>query len=113
METPVMRTELLKVLVEPDRLVSSVEIQEIVMSPGARAPLHFHPCPTVGVITEGAVTFQIEGEAEQYLKAGDPFYEPPGVRVAKFDNEGELPARFVVFYLLGTNEKETVRIVRE
>jgi hypothetical protein len=33
------------------------------------------------------------------------------VRVAKFDNDGDIPAKFVVFYLQEENEKETIRIL--
>lgn len=81
------------------------------MGPGAKAPLHLHPCPTMGVIMEGTITFQIEGEAERHLKAGDAFYEPANVRVAKFNNETQEPAKFVAFYLLGAGESETVRVL--
>lgn len=91
MQTPVTRKELLKALIDPDKRVSRVDVQEIAMGPGAKAPLHLHPCPTIGVITEGVITFQIEGETEQHLKAGDPFYEPANVRVAKFNNETQEP----------------------
>ena len=111
MKTPVARKDLLNALIDPGRLVSRVEIQEITMAPGVKAPLHLHPCPTVGVVTEGCITYQVEGSTGQHLRAGDAFYEPLNVRVAKFDNEGECPAKFVAFYLLGMDEKETVRIL--
>ena len=81
------------------------------MGPGIKAPLHLHPCPTVGVISEGEISFQIEGQPVQHLKVGDAFYEPADVRVAKFNNDGDVPAKFVAFYLLGDTEQETVRIL--
>jgi len=83
------------------------------MGPRMKAPLHLHPCPTVGVISEGTISFQIEGQPVQHLKVGDAFYEPVDVRVAKFDNDSDVPAKFVVFYLLGENEQETVRILNK
>ena len=83
------------------------------MNVGIDAPLHLHPCPTVGVVTEGQIAFEIEGEQTQHLKVGDAFYEPAHVRVAKFNNDGDIPAKFVVFYLLGENEEETVRILEK
>lgn len=92
---------------------SKVEIQEVTMNVGIDAPLHLHPCPTMGVITEGQIVFEIEGEQTQHLKVGDAFYEPADIRVAKFNNEGDTPAKFVVFYLLGQNERETVRILEK
>jgi len=47
----------------------------------------------------------------QHLKAGDAFYEPAHVRVARFDNDGDAPAKFVVHYLLGKNERDTVKVL--
>jgi len=111
MKPSVMRKELLEAILDSGKSVSNVKIQEVTMGPGVKAPLHLHPCPTAGVITEGCITFQIEGKKEQYLKVGDAFYEPADVRVSKFDNESNSPAKFVVFYLLGRDEKETVRIL--
>lgn len=72
-----------------------------------------HPCPTIGVVTEGEIVFQIEGEQAKHLKIGDAFYEPADIRVAKFNNEGAVPAKFFVFYLLGEGETDTVRILEK
>lgn len=111
MTTPVLRKELLTATIDSGKSVSRVEIQEVTMEAGVKAPLHLHPCPTVGVITEGAIAFQIEGQPVQCLRVGDAFYEPADVRVARFDNEGDKPAKFVVFYLLGKDERDTVHIL--
>lgn len=81
------------------------------MGPKQKAPLHLHPSPVVGVVTEGVIAYQIEGEPVQYLKAGDAFYEPANVRVARFDNDGEQPAKFTAFYLLGKDEHELIRML--
>ena len=113
MNQPVMRKELLTAFIDGGKPVTKVEIQEVTMNVEIDAPLHLHPCPTVGVVTEGKIAFEIEGEETKHLKVGDAFYEPADVRVAKFNNEGDTPARFVVFYLLGENEKETVRILEK
>ena len=113
MTQPVLRRELLTALIDGGKPVTKVEIQEVAMNAGIDAPLHVHPCPTVGVVTEGQIAFQIEGQQIQHLKVGDAFYEPAYVRVAKFNNEGDTPAKFVVFYLLGENEKDTVRILEK
>jgi quercetin dioxygenase-like cupin family protein len=111
MIAPVSRKELLTAVMGLDKSVSRVEIQEVTMGPKVKAPLHLHPCPTMGVVTEGIIAFQIEGQAVEFLKSGDAFYEPADVRVARFDNDGDVPAKFVVFYLLGKEEKDTVRIL--
>ena len=113
MNPPVMRNDLLTAVIDSGKDVSRVEIQQVTMAPGIKAPLHLHPCPTVGVITEGTIDFQIEGKAVQHLKPGDAFYEPANVRVAKFNNESDSPATFVVFYLLGEGEKDTIQILTQ
>lgn len=111
MTQPVTRKELLTAIIDGSKTVTEVEIQEITMNVGVDAPLHLHPCPTMGVVTEGQIAFEIEGEKIQHLIVGNAFCEPADVTVAKFNNEGNTPAKFVVFYLLGENEKETVRIL--
>jgi quercetin dioxygenase-like cupin family protein len=113
MTQPVTRRELLTAIVDGGKSVTKVEIQEVTMNVGIDAPLHLHPCPTVGVVTEGKIAFEIEGEPTQHLKIGDAFFEPADVRIAKFNNDGDTHAKFVVFYLLGENEKETVRILEK
>ncbi len=113
MSGQVTRKNLLKAIIDSDKNVSTVEIKEVTMGPKQKAPLHLHPCPTVGAVTEGTISFQIEGRPVQILKAGDAFYEPANVRIVKFDNDTDAPARFVVFYLLGKDEYETVRILPE
>jgi quercetin dioxygenase-like cupin family protein len=113
MTLPIIRNDLLTANIDGGKFVSKVEIQEIVMNVGVNAPVHLHPCPTVGIVTEGIIIFEIEGEQSQYLKIGDAFFEPSDVRVAKFNNNGDIPAKFVAFYLLGENDKETVRILKE
>ena len=46
-------------------------------------------------------------------KAGDAFYEPANVRVARFDNHGDTPARFAAFYLLEKDDQELIQILRK
>ena len=111
MKEPVMRKDLLTAVINGSKPVARVEIQEITMNVGVNAPLHSHPCPTMGVVTEGQIIFEFEDGQTRHLKKGHAFYEPAYARVTKFNNEGNAPAKFVVFYLLGENEKETVRIL--
>jgi len=113
MNAPVSRKALFKAIIEPEKKISAVEIQEVTMGPKQKAPLHLHPCPTMGVVTEGTIAFQIEGQPVQHLKVGDAFYEPARVRVARFDNDGDTPAKFVVHYLLGQDEHETVQVLKK
>lgn len=106
-----MRKTLLKTMIDPEKTVSTILNQEVTIGPNQKSPLHIHPCPTIGIITKGEIAFQIEGKLVQHLKAGDTFYEPANVRIARFDNEEEYPAKFIVYYLLGKGEYETIRIL--
>jgi len=111
MAPKIARRDLLTAAIPSGKTVSRVEIQEVSLGPETPAPLHLHPCPTMGVVLEGEISFQIEGEPVKTLKAGDAFYEPADARVAKFNNDGKTPAKFAVFYLLGEGEIETARIL--
>ncbi len=113
MNQPVTRKELLTAVIERGKPVAKVAVQEVTMSVGVHAPLHLHPCPTMGVVTKGEITFEMEGAPVRHLTVGEAFYEPADVRVAKFNNEGDVPATFVVFYLLGEGETDTVRLLEK
>ncbi len=107
---PVTRKDLLTATLAPGTPVSSVAIQAVTLAPNMKAPLHLHPCPVFGTVTEGKIAFQIEGSPVRHLMAGDAFYEPAHVRVARFDNEGAAPAAFTAIYLLRDRAQERVRI---
>jgi quercetin dioxygenase-like cupin family protein len=47
--------------------------------------LHIHNGPVFGSIETGSAVYQIEGRPETVLGPGDVFYEPEGVRIARFD----------------------------
>ena len=49
----------------------------------------------------------------RHLSAGDAFHEPAGVRIARFDSEGDTPAHFVAFYLLESKSQELTTLVAE
>ncbi len=65
--------------------VARIETRRITLQPGAPAGLHVHSGPVVGSIETGSVTYQLEGQEERVLRAGDVFFEPEGERVARFD----------------------------
>ena len=44
----------------------------------AGAPAHRHPGPAFGYVVEGAIVFEIEGEPQRVVKAGETFWEPGG-----------------------------------
>lgn len=111
--SPVSRRDLLTAQLDRPTTVATVEVKEVVLGPHVHAPLHLHPCPVVGVVREGVIAYQREGEAERLLRPGDAFYEPAQARVARFDNAGEAVAKFTAFYLLGPGQTELLRILPE
>ncbi|GLH72679.1 hypothetical protein GETHLI_11810 [Geothrix limicola] len=108
---PILRKALLLAQVEPGKRTDRVEIQEITLKAGMKAPLHLHPCPVVGLVTAGAICFQIEGGPVQHLKPGEAFFEPAMARVVHFDPEGSASATFIAAYLLEAGDKETIRLL--
>jgi quercetin dioxygenase-like cupin family protein len=107
----IIRRDLLTAALGAGTTVANVEIKEVTLGPRVPAPLHLHPCPVVGVILEGTIAYQREGQPVQLLHPGDAFYEPAGARVAHFDNVGDAPAKFTACYLLGPGEHELIRVL--
>lgn len=85
--------------------VTNVDIKEINFEPGQKAGRHYHACPVVGYVAQGSVAFQIEGEEEIEIPAGQAFYEPANATILKFDNHSDTePMTFIAFYLLNGNQ---------
>lgn len=110
--SPVVRTQLLTALLDSPKTVERIEIRRVDMSPNLASGPHLHPCPVLGMILEGSVLFQVEGERARVLHAGDAFYEPANVRIPHFDAL-EQGASFAAHYLLGPGETETIRMLEE
>jgi quercetin dioxygenase-like cupin family protein len=104
----VARTALLTAGLGEPKTVARVEVKRIDMAPGVASGRHLHPCPVVGVVLEGSVHFQVEGEAPRVLRAGDAFFEPAHAHIAHFDAQ-EQGAAFLAHYLLGEGESELLR----
>ncbi|WP_128381554.1 cupin domain-containing protein [Streptomyces cavernae] len=64
-------------------------------------PPHRHPGPAFGYVIEGAVRFEIEGEPERVVKAGETFWEPGGDVIHYQDGNAltEAQTRFTVTML--------------
>ena len=78
---------------------SRVEIRRITIAPGHAAGLHVHNGPVFGSIETGSAVYQIEGGPETVLEPGDVFYEPEGVRIARFDARDD-GVTFLGYFLL-------------
>ncbi len=109
--TGVARKDLLTATLGASTQVSRVEIKQVTLAPNVKAPLHLHPCPVLGTVTAGAIALQVEGKPVQHLKAGDAFYEPAQVPIARFDNDGQSAAQFTAFYMVCDGSQELVRIL--
>ncbi len=97
-EAPITRTVVLDQVV-PEIATGRVEARRISIAPGHAAGLHVHNGPVFGSIESGSAVYQIEGEAESVLTRGDTFYEPEGVRIARFDALGT-GVIFLAYFLL-------------
>jgi len=107
----VVRKSLLTAMIEGRKEVERVEMREIGLAAGQEVGLHLHPCPVIGVVISGRIRFQIAGQAEKILHAGDAFFEPAHTHIAHFDATGEGPAKFVACYLLGRAESTLIEML--
>ncbi|MEU6783292.1 cupin domain-containing protein [Nonomuraea angiospora] len=62
---------------------------------------HRHSGPAFGYVIEGAIRFELEGEPERVVEAGETFWEPGGDVIHYQDGNAlpDAPAKFVVFML--------------
>ncbi|MET8331078.1 cupin domain-containing protein [Streptomyces sp. NPDC005181] len=64
-------------------------------------PPHRHSGPAFGYVVEGEVCFELEGEPQRVVKAGETFWEPGGDVIHYQDGNArtDAPCRFVVTML--------------
>ncbi|MDX3853164.1 cupin domain-containing protein [Streptomyces sp. AK02-01A] len=69
-------------------------------------PPHRHSGPAFGYVIEGEVRFELEGEPERVVKAGETFWEPGGDVIHYQDGNARTDARcrFVVTMLCQPGE---------
>jgi quercetin dioxygenase-like cupin family protein len=102
-EQPITRMVLTDVPLRQVKDTGHIEIREIRIRPGQAAGLHVHNGPVVGNILEGSVIYQIEGQPETILRAGDVFFEPEGERIARFDATDD-GVTFLAYFLLSPGQ---------
>jgi quercetin dioxygenase-like cupin family protein len=108
-EQPISRAVLLDARFSRIRPAERVEVREIRILAGHAVGLHVHNGPVVGSILEGSAVYQIDGEPERILRAGDVFYEPDGARIARFDATAD-GVRFLGYFILGPNEQPEITV---
>ncbi|WP_336216299.1 cupin domain-containing protein [Nonomuraea sp. LPB2021202275-12-8] len=76
--------------------VMTVLIQYPPGDPGA--PPHRHSGPAFGYVLEGEMLFELEGEPERVIRAGEAFWEPGGdvIHYQDGNNRTDSWSRFVV-----------------
>lgn len=108
----IARKPLLSAFLEPSKTTHRVEIKQIDFAPGQASGLHTHPCPVAGYVARGSVAFQVEGERQKTLYAGDAFFEPPNKKILHFDNASPTePMTFIAFYLLDEKDRDLIHMV--
>ena len=66
------------------------------------APPHRHPGgPAFGYVVDGEMLFELEGEPERVVRAGETFWEPGGdvIHYQDGNNRDDVPVRFLVTML--------------
>ena len=61
-------------------------------------PPHRHFGPVFGYVLEGEMLFELEGEPERVIRAGEAFWEPGGdvIHYQDGNNRADIPSRFLV-----------------
>jgi quercetin dioxygenase-like cupin family protein len=73
---------------------------EVYCAPGEKTAAHRHPGFVLGYVLEGEFRFQIAGEAEKVLHAGETFYEPPGAtHLVSASASADRPARILAIII--------------
>lgn len=70
----VTRENLLYLHLNEKHTLSNIVVERIVIPKGGKADYHLHPCPVFGYVVSGNLLFQIDGQASQYMKAGEETY---------------------------------------
>ncbi len=103
----VTRENLLYLHLNEKHTLSNIVVERIVIPKGGKADYHLHPCPVFGYVVSRNLLFQIDGQASQYMKAGDVFYEPKNQPIAHFYNASATNELILIaYYLLTDNEKK-------
>ena len=71
-----------------------MSVQHFRIDPGAEVPAHSHPHEQAGYVTEGELTFVLDGDERLVAGPGDAYVIPGGETHAAV-NEGETPVEGV------------------
>jgi len=74
-------------------------IVHVEIPPGVASGWHTHPGEEITYITDGGISLMIAGQAPRNVAAGQGFIVPAGA-VHNAKNEGTVPAKLVVVYVV-------------
>lgn len=102
--------------VAPPVIPSGAHVMTVVVDypPGsAGAPPHRHPSgPAFGLVLEGEMLFELEGQPPRVVRAGEAFWEPGGdvIHYSDANNRDDLRCRFTVTMLCVPSEPMLVLV---
>ena len=86
----------------PDAPGKSILVRTVEYGPGQKSIPHVHGGSVVAYVLEGAVISQLDGEAPVTYRAGQSWYEPPGIgHLVSRNASNTKPAKLVVWILKG------------
>jgi quercetin dioxygenase-like cupin family protein len=93
-------TPLHRELVEGMPAVPEQEVRVLfaTLLPGDVTPYHSHRFPVTVYVTQGAFTLELDDREPVTIEAGQAFVEPASVAMTG-RNQGDVPARMVLFYV--------------
>jgi quercetin dioxygenase-like cupin family protein len=95
-----VRTSFSHALPQLDGSHLKVTVVEVVYAAGGASKPHTHGCPVIGYVAQGAIRYQVKGEAETIFKAGDSFYEAAnGVHQVSANASQTEPAKLIAYFL--------------
>ncbi|WP_204082653.1 cupin domain-containing protein [Asanoa ishikariensis] len=95
---------------------SHVMTATIALPPGdPGSPPHRHSGPVFGYMLEGEMIFELEGEPERVIKAGEAFWEPGGdvIHYQAANNLADRPSKFVVVMVCAPDQQMLVLVSPE
>lgn len=102
--------------VAPPVIPSGAHVMTVVVDypPGsAGAPPHRHPSgPAFGLVLEGEMLFELEGQPPRVVRAGEAFWEPGGdvIHYSDANNRDDVRCRFTVTMLCVPSEPMLVLV---
>lgn len=86
---------------QPPSIPAPAEVMTatVKLPPGDRGtPPHRHSGPVFGYMLEGEMTFELEGEPERVIQAGEAFWEPGGdvIHYQAANHLSDAPSKFLV-----------------